>query len=61
MPKYEVTWKKTGVADITEICYNCPEVKNRIIYNRSYKFRSLVSILTQQITRLLINKTPASS
>jgi hypothetical protein len=61
MSKYEVTWKKTGVTDITAICYSCLEVKIRNIYNRSYKFRSLVKILTtnnktayQQNTRFLL-------
>ena len=61
MSKYEVTWKKTGVTDITAICYSCLEVKIRTIYNRSYKFRSLVKILTtnnktayQQNTRFLL-------
>ena len=45
MPKYEMTWKKTVVADITAICYSCPEVKSRTMYDRSYKFWSLVNIL----------------
>jgi len=45
MPKYKMTWKKTGVADITAVCYNCPVVKSRTMYNLSYKFRYLVNIL----------------
>ena len=29
MRKYEMTWKRTGVAEITAVCYNCPKVKSR--------------------------------
>ena len=39
-----MTLKKTGVADITAIGYNCPEMKSRALHNRSYKFQSLVNI-----------------
>jgi len=37
-----MTWKKTVMAEITAVCYNCPEMKIRTMYNLSYKFQSLV-------------------
>ena len=61
MPTYKMTWKKTGVADITVNCYNCREVNSRNMYNRTYRFQSVVKILPLQIAKLLINKTPAYS
>ena len=56
-----MTWKKTGVAAITAVCYNFPEVKSTTMYNRSYKFQSVVNIHTLKIAILLISKTPAFS
>jgi len=46
MRKYEMTWKKTGVAEIRAVSYNCPEVKVRTMYKLSHKIRFLVNILS---------------
>ena len=45
MRKCKMTWNKRGVADITAICYNCTDMNSRTMYNRNYKFHSLLNIL----------------
>jgi hypothetical protein len=34
--KYKMSSKKTGGPEITAICYNCPELKSRAMYNLSH-------------------------